>query len=105
MWLLIDDMRDHPRTEAVARTVEAGRRLLASGEWECVCFDHDLGEQESGYDILIWAIEQGHLPRHVQLMSANPVGRRNMRAALEADGYITRDNGINFYKSIVKRSS
>ena len=94
MWLLIDDERNL-KTEAVARTAAAGRKLLAIGGWECVCFDHDLGEQESGYDVLTWGLAQGHIPVRVQLVTSNPVGRQNMRAALEAAGYVTRD-GINF---------
>lgn len=94
MWLLIDDERNL-NTEAVARTAEAGRKLLAAGGWECVCFDHDLGGQESGYDVLAWGLERGHIPGRVQIVTANPVGRQNMRAALEAAGYVTRD-GSNF---------
>jgi len=94
MWLLIDDERNL-NTEVVARTAEAGRKLLAAGGWECVCFDHDLGSKESGYDVLIWGLEHGYIPRRVQLVTSNPVGRQNMRAALEAAGYVTRD-GSNF---------
>ena len=42
MWLLIDDVRDL-NADAIARTPEAGQRLLASGPWACLCLDHDLG--------------------------------------------------------------
>lgn len=94
MWLLIDDLRNL-NTEAVARTAEAGRKLLSVGGWECVCFDHDLGGAESGYDVLVWALEHGHVPTRVQLVTDNPVGRKGMRAALEAAGYGTLD-GVNF---------
>jgi len=94
MWLLIDDVRDL-NTEAIARTPEAGKKLLAIGGWECLCLDHDLAAKESGYDILMWALEFGHLPSKVQLVTSNPVGRLNMRAALEATGYVTCD-GSNF---------
>lgn len=96
MWLLIDDERNL-NTEAIARTAEAGRKLLAVGGWECVCFDHDLGGPESGYDVLIWGLERDYIPSQVQLVTANPVGRQNMRAVLEVAGYVTRD-GINFLK-------
>lgn len=97
MWLLIDDERNL-NTEAVARTAEAGRKLLAASGWECVCFDHDLGGTESGYDVLNWGLERGLIPGRVQLVTANPVGRKNMRAALEAAGYSTRD-GSNFSRA------
>lgn len=94
MWLLIDDVRDL-NTEAIARTPEAGRKLLALGGWKCLCLDHDLAAAESGYDILVWALELGLVPAMVQLVTSNPVGRSNMRAALETAGYVTCD-GINF---------
>ena len=90
MWLLIDDERDL-NTEVVARTAEAGRRMLSVGGWECVCFDHDLGGAESGYDVLAWGLEHGHIPARVQLVTANPVGMKNMRSALESSGYVTSD--------------
>ena len=66
MWLLIDDVRDL-NTEAIARTPEAGRKLLAVGGWENLCLDHDLAATESGYDILVWELERGLIPANVQL--------------------------------------
>lgn len=98
MWLLIDDVRDLG-TEIIARTPEAARRMLALGGWECVCFDHDLGhETENGYTILMWALERDFLTSKVQLVTSNPVGRQNMRMALEAAGYTTTD-GVNYESS------
>ena len=99
MWLLIDDERNL-NTEVVARTAAAGRKLLALGDWECVCFDHDLGDTESGYDVLVWGIKNDFIPSRVQLVTSNPVGRQNMRNALEAAGYVTRD-GSNFEQAVV----
>jgi hypothetical protein len=93
MWLLIDDVRDL-NCEVIARTPEAARRALFAGPWDCVCFDHDLGfaVTETGYDILVWALDRGLLPARVQLVTSNPVGRENMAKALLADGYKTNDN-------------
>ncbi len=96
MWLLIDDERNL-NTEAVARTAEAGKKLLTLGGWSVVCFDHDLGCEESGYDVIVWALERGLLPLHVQIVTANPVGRKNMASALVSYGYVTKD-GSNFTK-------
>ena len=96
MWLLIDDERNL-NTDAIARTPQAGKKLLAIGGWSCLCLDHDLAAEESGYDVLMWAIEYDKVPEKVQLVTSNPVGRLNMRAALEAHGYCTSD-GINFKK-------
>lgn len=96
MWLLIDDCRDLG-VDVIARTPEAGKRMLALGGWECLCLDHDLGstESETGYDLLKWALEWKFVPQKVQLVTSNPVGRQNMRTALEAAGYKTTD-GFNF---------
>lgn len=97
MWLLIDDERNL-NTEAIARTPAAGKKLLGLGGWDCLCLDHDLAASESGYDILIWALELDLVPAKVQLVTSNPVGRSNMKAALEAAGYMTHD-GINFQRN------
>lgn len=96
MWLLIDDTRDL-NTEAIARTPAAARELLSLKCWYCVCFDHDLGNKQTGYDILKWALENDLLPSRVQLVTSNPVGRDNMRSSLEHSGYKTID-GVNFKK-------
>lgn len=99
MWLLIDDMRNLS-TEAIARTPEAAKQLLSLRCWYCVCFDHDLGcRAETGYDILVWAINNEYLPSMVQLVTSNPVGRERMAAALEHSGYTSID-GINFKKGL-----
>lgn len=97
MWLLIDDERCHIHTDMIARTAQAGRKALLCGGWECVCFDHDLGEEESGYDVLVWGLENGLIPSKVQLVTSNPVGRKRMREALENAGYETI-NGVSFTK-------
>jgi hypothetical protein len=95
MYLLIDDVRDLG-CEAIARTSEAARLLLPLGEWECVCFDHDLGlGEETGYQILVWAIENNHLPNKVQLVTSNPVGKKSMAQALIIVGFTTK-NGVDF---------
>jgi hypothetical protein len=103
MWLMIDDQRNL-NCELEARTAAEGRALLIqyAGQIECLCLDHDLGpcpvtgiNQESGYDIALWALMNEIMPPRVQLVSANPVGRQNIANALGAYGYITRD-GINF---------
>jgi hypothetical protein len=36
MWLLIDDVRDLD-VDVIARTAEAGKKLLEIGGWDCVC--------------------------------------------------------------------
>jgi hypothetical protein len=92
MWLLIDDERNLD-VDVIARTASAGKEMLKSyRKWECVCMEID-----TGYDVMVWAIQNRLLPNRVQLVTSNPVGRKNMRAALEREGYKTVD-GINFKK-------
>lgn len=94
-WLLIDDVRELG-TEAIARTPALGKKFLALGGWDCVCFDHDLGmHEETGYDVMKWAIQHNFLPDKVQLVTSNPVGRANMQAALVSAGFSSID-GINY---------
>lgn len=80
MWLLIDDVRDL-NADAIARTPEAGQRLLASGPWACLCLDHDLGTAQTGLDVLHWAIGHDCLPQRVQLVTTNLTARSKMAAA------------------------
>lgn len=97
MWLLIDDKRDL-NCEAIARTSEVAKKLIALGGWDCICFDHDLGEETTGYNILEWMINDLNLyPKRIQLVTSNPVGRNKMALVLDNVGYKTIDK-INFYK-------
>lgn len=95
MWLLIDDMRDLG-TEAIARTPEVAKELLSHIIWECVCFDHDLGTEESGYDIMKWMFERMIYPKQIQIVTSNPVGRDRMIAALEKEQYTSKDH-VNWF--------
>lgn len=96
MWLLIDDCRNL-KVDVIARTAAAGKAMLDNCKWKCVCFDHDLGETLTGYDVLVWGLQRDLIPAQVQLVTSNPVGRKNMAAALENSGYTTID-GTNFRK-------
>lgn len=100
MWLLIDDERDL-QCDVIARTAEAGKKMLAIGGWEVLCLDHDLGDTENnvtGYDICKWAIANDYLPNEVQLVTSNPVGRENIAKILLSNGYKTKE-GIDFIKA------
>jgi hypothetical protein len=98
MFLLIDDLRNI-NVDFIARNAEAGRESLSrlNGLLTHVVFDHDLGEEESGYDVLVWGLSRGLIPQHVQLITDNPVGRDNMIAALVHDGY-TSKNRLEYFK-------
>ena len=86
MWLLIDDERNLG-CDVIARTPDGARQALRGCEFVGLCLDHDLGHVESGYDILVWALNEGHVPPRVQLVTSNPAGRDRMGAALVAAGW------------------
>lgn len=97
MFLLIDDLRNTP-CDFIARTPEAGKEALRRLKplLTHVIFDHDLGDCESGYDVMVWALENGFMPNNVQLVTSNPVGRDNMIAALLSAGYVAK-NKVEYY--------
>ena len=76
-------------SETWVKTAPEAISLLENGNVVSISLDHDLGlpENGSGYDVAKWIEEQayhGNLPRlQWQLHSDNPVGVKNMRAALE----------------------
>jgi len=103
-YLLIDDCRNFGNI--IARTADGGKLLLKLfNNWSISFYldwtlgiDHDLGGDETGYDILKWAIEKEYLPSKIQLVTMNPVGKQNMATLLFDAGYNSNDN-INFIKS------
>lgn len=91
--LLIDDVRiidcDH-----TARNARDGIKALKSFPVTHLYLDHDLGDvdEPSGYDVLNMAIERNCLPPNVFLITANPVGRDRMVAALKSAGYVKKNH-------------
>jgi hypothetical protein len=90
--LLIDDFRDEnffPNVEftAVCKTFESGLLYLEKhGPWDELWLDHDLGDpsdKKSGYAICVWLERHPqYLPKVIQVITANPVGRRRMNIVL-----------------------
>jgi len=76
-------------SETWVKTAPEAIQLLENGNVASISLDHDLGPDEngSGYDVAKWIEEQayhGNLPRlQWAVHSDNPVGVKNMRAALE----------------------
>jgi len=94
MYLLVDDIRNTP-SDFIARTYEAAELSLWSlkAYITVLILDHDLGEEKTGYDLCVWALEHNCLPREVQLVTSNPVGRENIKLALINAGYASK-NGL-----------
>ena len=94
MWLLIDDQRELGcdviiRRPEVAMTILRNKTFM--NDVECVCLDHDLASEITGYEICKQACEEGLFPDHVQLVTDNPVGRENMARCLASHGYTSID--------------
>lgn len=102
LHLLIDDIRDL-NTDLIARTYEVGISCLLMLQVTHLYLDHDLGgpDGKTGYDILKFIFDPAvkefkvDVPRFIQLVTQNPVGRINMEKLLKSEGYETI-NGINF---------
>lgn len=81
LWL--DDERPAPPGWVHARTADAAKLVLLTGQVVEASFDHDLGAGESGYDVLNWLEErstlgEGIAPATIRVHTANPPGRRRM---------------------------
>ena len=100
MWLIIDDERTLG-CKVIARTAEAGKVILSRcyRDITCLCIDHDLGEGETGYDVIKWAIQNECCPDQVQIVSQNPVGAENIRNVLKDNGYASLDR-INWFRKV-----
>ena len=88
MSLYLDDLRTTPEGfERVYNYEEFVEYLERKGLPDFISFDHDLGEDLSGYDcakyLVAYCLEhQRSLPDY-QVHSQNPVGRENIERLLE----------------------
>lgn len=84
--LYVDDIRSAPRGWTIARNYNSAIELLENGDVTYLSLDHDLGEEKTGYDIASWierkVYMEGFIPPVIQIHSANPVGRKNIEAAI-----------------------
>lgn len=91
--LLIDDFREFD-VDHIAKNAREGQKALLSFPVTHLYMDNDLGDvdEPTGYDVIVWALGRGVVPAHVMLVTANPVGRDKMAAALENAGYEKKGN-------------
>lgn len=94
--IYLDDIRACPEGWTLARNYDECIKLLQEGDCEYLSLDHDLGdfdddpekeffilEWKTGYDVVKWMVENNVWPQiSITLHTANPVGRKNMRALL-----------------------
>lgn len=92
IYIFIDDMRLPPKGKGdwtvVSRSYETAIMAIEKYKDEelYISFDHDLGENKTGYDIAKYLVENNILA-HYQIHSANPVGRFNINQLLQHYGY------------------
>lgn len=99
--VLVDDIRDLPGMDIICRNPTAAYLVCKNitTEWE-LFLDHDLGTVVNGNDFLKNLLMLRKYPKYVQIVSSNPVGVANIRATLEANGYIKSDlTGINYERA------
>ena len=96
LWL--DDERD-PSTPIIqqkflangdeiwVKTVAEAKNMIQKGNVSFISFDHDLGQEETGYDLARWieerAFVEGIQPPDYRVHSANPVGAKNIDQAMQ----------------------
>jgi hypothetical protein len=88
----IDDLRPAPKGYIWCKTYNQAISTLEYHIWceggiEEVCFDHDLGEDKSGYDIAKYMVENQIWTKGFSVHSMNPVGRQNIISLLTHYGY------------------
>jgi len=100
MKVFLDDIRDPPDDSWILlRTGESTMAFLCTqeGNIDTLSLDHDLGEgKKTGYEVLKWIEAQVFLhgykpPKEIIVHSANPVGIKNMKAAIKSIYKMSRD--------------
>lgn len=98
MKIWLDDIRDAPdESWTVVRRAYPCILMLANAGWnddplvDELSLDHDLGDDsDSGYEVAQWIERQAFegnwnaVPAKISIHSANPVGRKNMQAAIDS---------------------
>ena len=77
--LVIDDQREFPEADYVAKTAQEGKHQLEhNGPWHLLLLDHDLNsytefsKEITGYDIMCWLEENPQfLPKSIALITSN----------------------------------
>ena len=72
----------------IVRNSHDALEALKEFTFDIVFFDHDLGEDRTGYDIAKWIVENNiNIKQGFKIVSSNPVGRFNISQLLNRYGY------------------
>jgi len=95
--LWIDDERPAPHGWRHARSSAEAIAILTREDVIAVSFDHDLGEDDSGYRVVCWLEERAHnghrVPTVLDIHSANPIGRFRMQQAIDSIRRVVAQRG------------
>lgn len=99
MKLYLDDIRECPKGWIPVRTALDAIQLLEEQIVEEISLDHDLGELEpTGDEVLNWIERQvfkcGFKPPKMVVHSMNPVGRKNMLAAIKKIEKMVKERSV-----------
>jgi hypothetical protein len=75
----VDDVKTAPNGCDVARTYQEAFMMLRDNEYDILYLDHDLGGDDTGYDLLCELVAfHIRLPKNIYCISMNPVGRKRI---------------------------
>ena len=98
VYIWLDDVRDigsppfdwglSVRAHSYADAIYYLTAYLKEDNEVYISFDHDLGEEKSGYDVAKWLVENEPICKvYYRVHSMNPVGRANIERLLDHYGY------------------
>lgn len=86
MRIYLDDVRPIPEGWEGARSYHDAIDMLKTYDVNEISLDHDLGTEETGYDVLLWIEEQvaltGYRPPEIKIHTSNSSARIKMEAAV-----------------------
>jgi hypothetical protein len=53
--------------------------MIKNNQIDLLSLDHDLGDEKTGYDVAKFIVCEGIKIPHINIHSANPVGKENIR--------------------------
>jgi hypothetical protein len=110
----VDDLREAPFGWIHLSNYEMTIKFmsLTRGKVSVMSLDHDLEETKTGYDIILWMVENGWWPANeIRIHTANPVGKDNMTYVINRySPFVMKrfvefdNNGIAFWRSVRKEA-
>jgi hypothetical protein len=96
MKLYLDDIREAPKGWKLTTTATETINYLISNQITELSLDHDLGIDETGYDVLLWIEEEvilnNFLPPKIHIHTSNSSARIKMLQAVQQIKKISKEN-------------